>query len=80
MNKMKKLSKRLKHSPENNIIHEELFLAKRNFKRVIRNKKLNYSTKLVEKTNLVHKKDVKQFWKIEADKRDTQTSKESAKV
>ena len=76
MNKMKKLSKRLKHSPANNIIHEELFLAKRNFKQVIRNKKQNYRTKLVEKMHLVHKKDVKQFWKI-LDKLDTQTPKES---
>ena len=76
MNKMKKLSKRLKHSPENNIIHEELFLVRRNFKRIIRNKKLNYRTNLVEKMHLVHKKDVKQFWKI-VDKLDTQTSKEN---
>ena len=61
---MVKLSKQIKHSPNNAVKREELFQTKRDYKHLIRNKKLGYKTKLVEEMHLTRKRDVKQFWKI----------------
>ena len=63
-NRIIKLAKNLKHTPENNKIREELFCAKRSFKRLTRDKKLEFRSNLVKNMHLAHKKDVKSFWKL----------------
>ena len=61
--KMKSLGKKIRKNPTNQIYKNDLSKLKKNFKKLVRNKKLVYKNKIMEKLNL-SKNDSKRFWNL----------------
>ena len=63
-NELKKLSKKLKHSPESNDLREKLFVTKRKFNNLIKKNKVEYKQSIIGEMHLNKKTNPKRFWNL----------------